>query len=890
MFGTPWQLGITRPHLLLGLLVLPLLVYVFNRGLVDLGRAQRLLSLLLRCTIALLLVTALAGVVLLRPATRRLVVLAVDESLSVEGRSAQFAQQYAQQLGQLAAAGDRVALVPFARNPGPVQPLPAGGRGTPARPRPQPAADPPAPSGAGPHRGERLASDLAAAIEVARAAIPAEYVPHVVLLSDGNQTQGDAVRAALAAGVPVSTVPLPVSDDPEVQISAVNVPAQVREGEPFDVEVVIDSNHDDQGTVEIFRGDVKVSPDDARPRQIRRGQTRLRFPQQVADQRLVQYTAAISGFQDRLLDNNVQAGLVSAEGKPRALLVDSDPQQTLHLQAALQQQGITVVVRPAAGIPTSLSDLQDHDVILLSNVPAAALSQNQMDVMRTFVQDLGGGLIMLGGDHSFGLGGYNETTLEELLPVWSDFEKEKEKPSLAIVLAIDKSGSMAGVKIELAKDAAKGAVELLGGRDQIGVLAFDGETYWVSPLHRASDVGMVSERISTIQSGGGTNMYPAMVQAYAALVPAEAQLKHVILLTDGISAPGDFGAITAQLAKAQITVSTVAVGDAADRELLQTIAQQGKGRYYFCEDAQSVPEIFAQETIMASKPALHELPFAPQLIRPTPVLSQIDIGSAPFLLGFVVTRPKPTCELILATESGEPLLVWWRYGLGMTVAFTSDAKSRWAAEWLAWPGFSPFWAQVVRHAMRKQEVKGVYVEVRQDGEMADVRLDVVDQFGRFRNQTQTMLSVIGPELGAAEQTLPMPQVAPGKYAASFQTPQRGVYHLRLAQYAGGQLVFQQARGLVVGYPAELRLRPANHQLLRRIAEVSGGQYNPVPAEVWNRGQRRVLRSQPLWPYLLQLAAMLFCGDVALRRVDLSLLARRLSPISVKDRSTDAQLA
>ena len=250
--------------------------------------------------------------------------------------------------------------------------------------------------------------------------------------------------------------------------------------------------------------------------------------------------------------------------------------------------------------------------------------------------------MMLGGEQSFGLGGYYKSALEEVLPVRSDFEKEKEKPSLGMMLVIDKSGSMQGDRIEMAKSAARAAVELLGRRDQAAVLAFDGDTYVISDMQSASNAVKISDEIARIEAGGGTNMYPAMEMSFEMLMATSAKLKHVILLTDGISNAGDFEGMAQQMASAKITVSTVAVGDGSDTELLEQIARVGKGRYYFTSDPAQVPQIFAKETVTASKSAIDEQPFMPQVIRATHALADLDMDSAPFLLGYVMTRPKPT--------------------------------------------------------------------------------------------------------------------------------------------------------------------------------------------------------------------------------------------------------
>ena len=872
------QLELTRPHMLLGLLLLPALLYLFLISLVDHGRMQRVLSLSVRSLIVVLLVLALAGLTWMAPTTRQYVVFVVDDSLSVGEAASNAASEFIKRATSQAGSHE-VRYIRFASRPDKLtsDPPPTTTTTTsgatveseavetgPIETGPVEAVSEEA--GDAQRRAYQLGSNLAAAIELAAASMPPFYVKQIVLLSDGNETEGDAERAALTAGAPISTVPLPPRPEPEVQVSAVNVPAQVREGEPFYVEVVVDSNHDDKGFVELYRGPHRVG-EHAGPQSIRKGENRFRFRETGVDQRLLEYTVRIHGFQDNLLDNNSASGLIFTDGKPRVLLIESNQRAARQLVWALKEHNITVEVRTPNAVPRSLSELQTFEAIILANVPATDLSLRQMEVMRTYVQDLGGGLIMLGGDQSFGLGGYYKTTLEEILPVRSDFEKEKEKPSLAIVLIVDKSGSMGGAKMELAKDATKGAVELLGPRDQVGVIAFDGGSTWVSEIHSAADKDYVINRVGGIRASGGTSIYPAMRDALEGLEATVAKLKHVILLSDGRSSPGDFEGITRRMASARITVSTVGVGGDADQNLLESIARLGNGRYYSCDDPRSVPQIFAKETVTASKSAINEEPFLPRVVQMTPVLRDVSMDDAPFLLGFVVTRPKPTSEFILATETGEPLLVWWRYGLGMSVAFTSDAGNRWAAEWIAWPEFGKFWAQVVRHAMRKSESRGVVVDVRRKGREVQVVLDATDASGRFRNAATTGLTLIDPDLATSQHA--MKQVAPGRYATRFVTPESGTYHLELSQRERDRQVFRQSRGLVVGYPDELRLKPTNQSLLKSIAKVSGGRFDPRPDEVFDVGGRRARRAQPLWPFLIGAAAVLFLLDVALRRIDLT---------------------
>jgi len=853
----------TREYLLwLLAVILPWLVWLHFRSLSDFPRWQRRISLLFRVCVVTLITLAIAGLVWLVPTERQMIVVAIDRSQSIDAAAQAVADRFARSLGAaVEASGDvEVRFLPFDRQPGEL-----------LETWPPQSSEPQSSDATSSAATEalNLGTDIAAAIRTAVASIAPSHRATVVVVSDGNSTTDDPVAAAAASGVPVWTVPLPQRSEPEVQLAAIHAPAQVRQGEPFYLEVVVNSNGPASGFVDLFRGDIRIGDEAPAKVTLRAGENKFRIRQSVTGQRQVTFAARLRGFDaaDTLLDNNESTAIVAATGRPRVLLIDPDVEQTDSLRWALDEQKIDVEVRPIAGVPRDLAELQGYECLVLSNVPATAMTMRQMDLIRTYVQDLGGGLVMLGGDQSFGLGGYYRTSLEEILPVRSNFEKEREKPSLAMVLVIDKSGSMGGQNIELAKDAAKAAVELLGPRDSVGVIAFDSQSYWVSELRSASDKSMIIDQISTIQASGGTNMYPPMEDAYRALGATSAKLKHCILLTDGISSPGDFEGLAAEMAASRMTVTTVAMGRDASQQLLEDIARIGGGRYYVCDDPQSVPQVFAKETVEASKSAINELPFLAQSVRPTQVLEGIDLELAPLLLGYVVTRAKPTSELILASESGDPLLAWWRYGLGMTVAFTSDAKARWAAEWLGWPDFGPFWAQIIRHAMRKNDHHGIFVDVhRGDGETRVV-MDSVDDQGAFIDGQATTMTVIDPQLKTEK--IELRQSAPGRYEATFATPQRGHYQVDLAQSRAGGEPVRQARGIVIGYPDELRLQPTNEILLRKMAEVSGGGFDPQIADLLARDGRKARLPIPLWPYFLMAAAGLFLFDVALRRIDLA---------------------
>ena len=866
---------ITRPWALALLLIaLPLLVLFFKRSLSDFPTLQRKISLAIRSLIVLLLILALAGFAWLQKTDEQYFIFLVDQSTSISDNGREKLDEVLTAAKE--SVGDnRVAFLPFASTTGEIQQEFATKEKEANADKPDDKTEPEeveiasTEELADQQQQERFrdGTNIAAAIEAAAGYLPPGYVPRIVLISDGNQTQGDALAAAVQSRVPISTVALPPRSEQEVQLSAVNVPAEVREGEPFMVEVVVQSNHDDEGLIEVFRGDHKVISE---KKKLKTGENRFQFQQSIERERLAAYTVRISKLtSDTLLDNNIESGLVYTAGKPRVLIIESDPNLIRDLAYALEEEGIQSDIRPPQGMPESLADLQNYELVILSNVPATKLTQQQMEITRTYVQELGGGFIMLGGEQSFGLGGYYKSSLEEVLPVRSDFEKEKENPSLGMMLVIDKSGSMDGDKIEMAKSAARSAVELLGKSDYIGVIAFDGEPFVISEMQSARNKGKISDEIAQIDAGGGTTMYPAMELAHDMLAATTAKLKHCIVLSDGISSPGDFEELTQTMVSAKMTVSTVAVGEGADTDLLENIARIGKGRHYFTTEPSQVPQIFAKETVTASKSAIDEQPFLPQVIRATHALADIDMESAPFLLGYVMTRPKPTCEVILSTEKGDPLLAWWRYGLGMTAAFTSDAKNRWSAEWMTWEGFGKFWTQVVRHTMRKSDARGILVDVQRNGKQTSLNVDAVNELGQFLNNADVELTLIGPNL--SRDTFELEQTAPGRYHTDFETETSGAWHMEIALKQNDQVLYRQSRGLTVGYSDELRIRPTNDDLLRNIAETSGGTFVSKPSELSSEtNAASVTRPFPLWPWLLTVAIVLFAIDVALRRIDFSL--------------------
>lgn len=845
--------------MLLGLLVVPAAAMLIVRySLVDSPRAQLVLSAAVRFIVLALLVLALAETLLVRRSREPAVLVLADLSDSAPSDAPGQVRRYLGELSANMPGQAQAGLIVFADEPHTVTAL----SHTPEWPE---AVEPPSERGA-----TRIDRALFRALET----FPTGVVKRIVLLSDGNETQGDALATAkrcAARGVRVYTHPYAVDERAEVLLEDLAVPAEVKKGQSFTVSATAQATARMQAHFVLYRNGFKA---DERTIELEPGANTISFEETNAGDGLTRYELRVNAEEDFYADNNVSSGVVFVSGEPRVLLLEGDEREARYLARTLEAENIRVQVRESKGMPGRLDELARFDAVIFSDVPATDVSVPQMNLLESYVEDLGGGFIMVGGEESFGPGGYYRTPVESALPVRVRSQKRKDTPSLALMLIIDKSGSMQGDKVELAKEAAIAAVELLSERDYVGVIAFDGSPYWVVDLQRASSRLAITQSIATVTAGGGTSIYPALEEGYDALRHVDAALKHAVVLTDGHSQPGDFQGLIGMMAASQITVSSVAVGEGADANLLQDMARWGNGRFYYTADPYDIPQIFTKETMTAAKSSLIEEPFLAQVFRAGQTVAGVDWETAPFLFGYVVTTPKPTAGVILVTERGDPLLARWRYGLGQTVAFTSDAKSRWAADWLGWPGYSRFWAQVVRSVLRTSQSRGVETHITRQGETGRLEVNVIDDGGHFVNGLGGSMQVVLPNLDIAG--YPLAQTGPGRYETDFPMETPGSYLLKVQQTvpseegAEPEVFSAFTRGVALSYEPEYRHLALNSGFLERLAKVSGGAYEA--------GAERVFRVEPeeavaartkLWPWLLAAALGLFLFDVALRRLDLA---------------------
>jgi Mg-chelatase subunit ChlD len=877
--GEEWRLLAPRA-LVVGALA-PWLAIVPLASLADLPRGQLVASTLVRLGLLGVLTLALA-----RPARTEdrdevsgVVLVDVSDSISDAGLAA--AQKRVDEAWRAREPDDHLQVVTFADQARLLAEVGPRGEAPPDAPRlaRHGTTDGPAedgdPRGAGPSGRE---SDLAGALRLTLGLFAPGHLRHALLLSDGRQTRGDALAEAgrLAShGVRLDVIPDRAAVPAEVAIEAVELPPRIQVGRPFEVRVRLRSTRETEARLRLYQGPVLNGLDGIRDLELTPGVTEVELQSVVRLPGPITYRAEITpAGPDRFAENDEVRASAVVPGRPAVLYVEGSRGRGGHLARALSAGDFEVDVRTPAGIPRTLGELARFDFFILSDVAADQVSLTQLDVLERWIRDVGGGFLMAGGERAFGLGGWQGTRMERLLPVRLDSERRRDQPSLALALVIDKSGSMNGQKIELAKEAAKATAELLGNEDYIGVVGFDSRPDQIVRMQSARNRISILRGIGRLAARGGTAIFPALDMAYQELAVTRARVKHVILLTDGQAPEQGIPELTRAMRAEGITVSTVGLGADVNRGLLQSVAGLGGGRSYFTSDPHNIPRIFVKETSTVARSAVVEEYVAARVVEPAAFLRAVDIRRAPFLRGYVATRMKPRpAQLVLESELGEPLLARWRLGLGWSLAWTSDVKNRWAVEWLRWNGFSRFWTQLVREHMRQRRRATLPMTAEVAGDEVHVVVDAIGDDDRFVNDLTSTVTLTGP-MGAArrdriERETVLRQTAPGRYEARMPLETYGSFLLSAEHRRDGRLVAESSAAASNPYPREYAELGADEPLLSELARATGGRFGATPAALFDAGDRTVEALEEAWPSLLLAALGLWVLDLFLRRIRLA---------------------
>jgi Ca-activated chloride channel homolog len=859
-FTAGTRLAFERPAWLLLLLATPALFVLVRRSLADFPQRQLALQAALRTLVLAGVAAALAGPELRRPARAVSVVALADVSDSVSDDALAFERAGLSALARAAAAGGapppRIAR--FAARPEEVTGV--------------------APSRFPPPGG--MATDAALAVGLGAGLFDDVAVPRLLLLSDGLATRGDLDGAAARLGrraIPIFALPVPAPAAGDAAVADLSAPVDVRPRVPFRVDVRVLADRATQAHLRLT-GDHGTTVDD--PDQaiaLPAGATTVSYQVRVAEPGTTILRAHLQASSDRRPENDQGVLAIATDRDPhRVLCLEGTPGAAGSFAHALAAQAIASDVRPAraaAGI-----DLGRYDLVVLADVPRAALSDAAIAALESFVRS-GGGLLVAGGTQSFGPGGYLGTRLATILPLRLDVPDQQEEASLALALVIDRSGSMAGEKLDLTKQAARATAEALPPSDQIAVVVFDSQSQPVVQLQRAANRQRIASDIGRIQASGGTNILAGLREAVEELLPARARKKHIILLSDGQSPYDEIPDLVDAASAARITISAIGVGEGADQTMLKMIAERGGGRFYQTRDPASIPRIFSRETSDLDDRLIVQRPTSVRVVKRVAAFAGVDLTRAPPLGGYVVTRPRPEAETVLATADGAPLLARWQLGLGQVAAWTSDLGARWGAGWARWASFDKLWAQLARATMRKVAASHFAIRSWRSGDRVFVAVDAIGADDAFLGGLDGRVEVTA--VGAAGEavptrSLPLPETAPGRYETSLRPDIDAGALLFGATFRApgpnGALVADASGRLTLPFAAELTPRPPTSTegaaALARAAAASGGRVVHDAVEALDPSGDRRETEQPLRTPILLVTLALFVADVALRRIRL----------------------
>jgi Mg-chelatase subunit ChlD len=861
-------IGFDHPVWLWALLLLPVLAVVGLRATGRVRPRQHRAATALRVVAVGLLVLALASPRLASSGNGVDVAFLVDDSDSV-GSAGRAAEDWIREAVGTRHGPDRAALALF---------------GADGRVEYSLRDDPP--TGGFATVVDGTATDIASALRLAQGVLGSEQRRRVVLFTDGRQTDGDAVAAAreLAdAGVPVDVVPIGGGVAADVLVEEVRAPNRVRDGESYEVVGVLRNTGEDPVDVtvvtsadgeEVDRREVTAGP----------GRTEVTIPRTAEEGGTVRYEIRIASGASAVPDNDVGRTAVQVDGPPRVLVFAGEAGAGDELAAALRASAVPVdLVDAEATTLPPLDGLLDYEATVLVDVPAPLLGETGMQTLDTYVRDAGRGLVAIGGDDAYGMGDYDATPLEELLPVYARVRDPQRRPSVAEALVVDVSGSMAachcrdggfpngmggeivegGVnKTDITKEGVARAVDALSPTDTVGVLAFNAEAEWVLPLQEVPEAGVVDDALSRLHPDGPTDVVRALDEAIAGLRDVNARLRHIVLFTDGFSEDPRMVEAARRAAEAGITLSVVATGEGTG-EVLERMAEAGGGRFYPGRDLASIPDILVSEVQLVARPIITEGVFTPTLSAPDETVD--DLTATPPLLGYLATTEKPTAKTILRIgDRSDPLLASWQAGVGTAVAWTSDATARWSQEWVSWDQYATFWSDVVKSTFPASTNPDFGVEATVTSGTLEVQ---VGSAGTLPEDVTASATITRPDGERVE--VDLQRTGLDGFAATLPGGDEGVYAVTVEVSRGGEVLYRDATTAIRSYSPEYAPTADDAGLLATVAEAGEGRLAPEPATAFDpTGLQAGRTTTPLWTWLALLALLLLPLDVGLRRLRL----------------------
>ncbi|WP_291651659.1 VWA domain-containing protein [Clostridium sp.] len=715
------------------------------------------------------------------------------------------------------------------------------------------------------------ATNIQEAVESALGLFERGGSKRIVLITDGEENQGDILKSTPLINeqkIDFKVYKITGEKGEEIYVDNVKVPDNISVGEEFSVSIDIKSNYATKAKLTLFSGRNKVGEQQV---QIQKGKNSFVFKDKQSSGGFKGYRVLVEAEGDTNKVNNEFSTFTNVMDKPNILLINGVKGDSEALEEILSNSVANIKKIAPSTSPSTLNELLEYKSIVLNDVHRDDLSNGFMDNIEAYVKDYGGGLITFGGEDSYALGGYKDTSLEKVLPVYMDKRGKNEVPAISINLIIDKSGSMSaeggGVsKLTLAKEAAMKALENLREVDEISVIAFDDTYDEVVPLQKVGDKEAIKELISGIQIRGGTSIYPALEQGYNMQMQSSAKIKHTILLTDGQDGYGldNYASLLQNFIDNNITLSTVAVGEGANADLLNQLASIGKGRSYYTDIYTDIPRIFAKEVLLSAGTYIINEEFTPKILSNHEILAGVKTSDGiPSLLGYIGTSIKENAVEILSSNHDEPILAAMQYGIGRTVSFTSDVSGQWSKNYLAWEYGPQLIKNMVYFTIPKYGEEGK-LNISQEGNEAKV------EFYNDKISKDAKVKGIYNGENGQEGEFELSQVEPGKFEANIPLDSLGFYNFSIREEESGEVKNNYKGAFALQYSDEYKFN-TNGEKLDVVVKETKGSFINKPEEVFEGKLQREYKKINLTTPLIIISILLFMLDIAYRRLNIDLV-------------------
>ncbi|WP_051623526.1 VWA domain-containing protein [Clostridium hydrogeniformans] len=726
-------------------------------------------------------------------------------------------------------------------------------------------------------------TNLEGAINSAVSLFPNDSKKRLVILSDGEENKGLGQRTLdtlKEQGIEVKVSKSEKNLGKEVSVEGLSLPEKLNMGQEFNLVININSTTTNKSKLHLYNGREKIGEESV---DLQSGENRFVFKDKATSGGFKAYKVVLDPEEDSEKRNNEAVAFVNVSDTPKVLVIEDKEGESVGVSEVLKKSQMEYKVIKSHLAPRAIEDMMVYKSIITCNVSAENLNNGFMTNIESYVRDFGGGYIALGGDNSFALGGYFDTPLEKILPVNMEMKGKKEIPKMSLMLVIDKSGSMTagsdGInKMEMAKEAAiRSLKSLRKGKDEIGVLTFDGSYKWVVERKVVDNPEDIEADIGSIRADGGTSILPALNAGYESLKESDAKIKHIILLTDGQAENSGYESVLKAINDNEITASTVAVGLDSDRNLLESIAKECHGRFYEVTDSSSIPAIFAKETMMATKKYLNNREFTPIISSNHSILKGFNEGF-PNLLGYIGASEKDKARRILKSDEDDPILTAWQYGLGKTVAWNSDLSGKWSKNYTTWQDNLKLWQNIIGYTISNYNEDDSIISFSNDGDKLNINFEDKNN----NEELDTMATIVRPDGEKLETKLY--SISPGKYSGEIDLKDSGVYMVNVKSTKNGEIITVQNSAYAMQYSPEYNIRDNKNNFLDFLNKEGIASFINNPEDVF-KGELKVKKAyKDLTFLLIGLSVIIFLIDIALRRFNID-ISYYVKPLMEKVRTS-----